>query len=580
MAEMERNMGRMLNTWWSNFSLKSKLQLVFQSILLVVMIVAQYWMLDKFKQYVFDGAQKEAVVSADGILNGLNMLMLNGIISNVAQRQLFVKKMGSTEGMLDLRVIRDKSVQDQYGMGQPEEQPVDEMDRNALHTGKVQSAFISRDGKQTLRVVVPFIAGKDYRGTNCLMCHSVAEGSVSGAASVTVDVEPQFAELSRVNYSLWAALIVAQLVLFFVIDRLIALIVKPAQILQQDILKLSTGDFTVNIHVHGNDEIASIAKSAQVVQRDLGKLIYDVKFSVMHLSETAQRVAMVSRMTGEGVIAQKNETKLASETVKKIAQSLNESAVASKNAVLVSDNISLQASDTKKVIMEAIESIHLLAEEVKSSTVLIQTLEKESSDIRNVTQIITEIADQTNLLALNAAIEAARAGEQGRGFAVVADEVRKLAQRTQEATHEIHKKIESLQLGVTNATRGMAKGRAQADDSVVQIGRTNTSLGQIIQSIKAVHEVNARIAVSVEEQSQIATKINETILNISNVAEQTSFSSRNTSLEITRVAEDAVVLNQLVEKFIVPGIEKLGEAIESKTGTRPGADNSSDVTLF
>jgi methyl-accepting chemotaxis protein len=126
----------------------------------------------------------------------------------------------------------------------------------------------------------------------------------------------------------------------------------------------------------------------------------------------------------------------------------------------------------------------------------------------------------------------------------------------------------------------MAKGRAQADDSVVQIGRTNTSLGQIIQSIKAVHEVNARIAVSVEEQSQIATKINETILNISNVAEQTSFSSRNTSLEITRVAEDAVVLNQLVEKFIVPGIEKLGEAIESKTGTRPGADNSSDVTLF
>jgi methyl-accepting chemotaxis protein len=307
---------------------------------------------------------------------------------------------------------------------------------------------------------------------------------------------------------------------------------------------------------------------------DLGKLIGDVKSSAMHLSSTAQRVAMVSNMTSEGVKAQKEETTLASETVRQIAQSLNESVMESKKAVSVADAINAQAADAKQVIAKTIQSIHLLAEEVKSSTLLIHGLEQESNDIRNVTQMIADIADQTNLLALNAAIEAARAGEQGRGFAVVADEVRKLAQRTQDATIDIRKKIESLQSGVSNATLAMEKGRNQADDSVAQIDRTNVSLGQIMSSIGTIHGANTRIAVSVEEQSNIATKINETILNISNVADQTAFSSKNTSLEIAKVADAAVGLNLLVEKFIVP---KMADQIETVEAASVSIASSDDI---
>ena len=538
--------------WWSNRSLKTKLQLGIQPVLLIVMFSLQHAGLDRFEQDIFNSAKKEAFVSADGVLNGLNMLMINGIISNPEQRRLYIKKMGSSEGVLSLRVIRNKPVQDQYGAGLPEEQPVDEMDRGVLQSGKAQSSLTVRDGKHALRVVIPFIARKEFRGTNCLMCHAVPEGTVNGAASITLDMDKAYAEIQHATYVAWSVLIAVQAVLFFMLSWLIGFVVRPARVLQQELNRLSAGDFTGQVHIQGGDEIGMLAKSVQKVNLDLGKLISDVKLSARRLAKTAQRVSMVSRMTSEGVKSQKEETMLASETVMQITHSLDEAVVASKNAVAVADTITSRANDAKQVITQTIASIHALADEVNSSAGLIQELEQESNDIRNVTKMISDIANQTNLLALNAAIEAARAGEGGRGFAVVADEVRKLAQRTQEATIEISKKIEALQAGVKNATQGMEKGRERAEDSVIQIDRTNVSLEQIIQSIATVHEANAKIASSVEVQSRMTAKINETIVNISNVADQTAFSSKKTAVEISKVSGAATGLNSLVENFKVP----------------------------
>ncbi len=563
--------------WWSNRSLKTKLQLGIQPVLLIVMFSLQHAALDRFEHDTLKSAKKEAAVSADGVINGLNMLMINGIISNPEQRKLYIKKMGSSEGVLSLRVIRNKPVQDQFGAGLPEEQPVDEMDRGVLQSGKAQSSLSMQDGKHALRVVVPFIARKEFRGTNCLMCHTVPEGAVNGAASITLDMDKAYAEIQRATYVAWSVLIAVQALLFLMLSWLIGFVVRPARVLQQELNRLGAGDFTGHVHVQGGDEIGMLAKSVQKVNFDLGQLIGDVKLSARRLAKTGQRVSMVSRMTSEGVKSQKEETMLASETVMQIAQSLDEAVVASKNAVAVADTITSRASDAKQVIKQTIASIHALAEEVNSSAGLIQELEQESNDIRNVTKMISDIANQTNLLALNAAIEAARAGEGGRGFAVVADEVRKLAQRTQEATIEISQKIEALQAGVKNATQGMSKGRERAEDSVIQIDRTNASLEQIIQSIATVHQANAKIAQSVEVQSRMTTKINETIVNISNVADQTAFSSKKMAVEISKVSDAATVLNSLVENFKVP---LTGTEDEIADEDMPGADDFANNALF
>ncbi|HUX90451.1 MAG TPA: methyl-accepting chemotaxis protein [Gallionellaceae bacterium] len=541
-----------MKKWWSRLSLTNKLQISIQPILLVVLLIVQRVALERFEAYVIDDARNRAVVSADGVLNGLNMLMLNGIITNADQRALFVQKMSKSEHIQELRVIRDKSVSSQYGAGMPSEQATDEMDRHALNNGQLQSTFLKENSGRALRVVVPLIAQANFRGTNCLSCHAVPEGSVSGAVSITLDMSGDYAVIRKANYLFWAVQIVVQVFLYFMIGWVIRFIIRPAQQLEEDLKRLSKGDFTGQIKVCGDDEIGSIAKSAVLVNAELGKLIGNVKSAAIHLADTAKQVAMVSTMTSEGVKAQKDETTHASESVKQIAGSLLESVAGSQNAVAVAVTIKEQANSAKQVVTQAISTIHTLAAEVKTATGVIQTLESDSNDISGVTQIIAQIAKQTNLLALNAAIEAARAGEQGRGFAVVADEVRKLAQRTHEATQDIQKKIEALQSGVKDATQVMVKGSRQADESVEQINRTNVSLGIILQSISTIHEVNEKIAGSVEAQSQIATKINDTILNISYVAEQTAYSSANVSQDIEKVRDAVNNLNMLVAKFIVP----------------------------
>lgn len=336
---------------------------------------------------------------------------------------------------------------------------------------------------------------------------------------------------------------------------------------------ISNGDFTGQAQVHGNDEIGTILKLATSINDELGSLIGYIKFSAKNLTSMVKSMALIANLTIEGVKAQKDDTTEACELVQQITKSLDESVVGSRSAVSLAEAIAEQASAAKQVVAQTIVTVNMLADGARAATDAFQTLKKESDDISNVTQIITDIANQTNLLALNAAIEAARAGEQGRGFAVVADEVRKLAQRTQEATQAIREKIESLQTGVKNATLVIANGRSQADDSVMQINRTNDSLEQIILSTSTIHDVNERIAGSLEKQSLSVNKINTTVINISQSADQTTFTSLNTSKEIIRVAEASGELDRLVEKFVVPLDNPMTAAAETAKSSRTETDD-------
>ena len=196
-------------------------------------------------------------------------------------------------------------------------------------------------------------------------------------------------------------------------------------------------------------------------------------------------------------------------------------------------------------------TIEQLASEVDEASRVINKLHQDSASIGGILDVIRGIAEQTNLLALNAAIEAARAGEQGRGFAVVADEVRSLASKTQESTQEIQSMIESLQAGAEEAVNAMSKGKHQAVSCVEQSDLANEALNSITLAVSQAHDVSEEISNAANEQQQVAQEISERLESIVAIAEQTAEGANQTSISSAEVAKLAEELRQSVEQFKV-----------------------------
>ncbi|MEW6314551.1 MAG: EAL domain-containing protein [Pseudomonadota bacterium] len=220
----------------------SKLHIMIQVMLLVVLISAQFWIMERFRSHILNAAESRAIVTADGVINGMNMLMLTGAIGNPDNRKLYIKKMSASAGVKELRIIRGAPVVQQFGPGLPEEQPLDEVDRRVLAGGKLEwMRFDDGLGNPELRVVVPFVAAQDFRGTNCLQCHHVPAGTVNGAASVVLDLREDYAMIGRINLLLWTGQAVLQLLLFLLSGRFIRTITNPLKQLETVMGKIQQG---------------------------------------------------------------------------------------------------------------------------------------------------------------------------------------------------------------------------------------------------------------------------------------------------------------------------------------------------
>ncbi|WP_411741534.1 methyl-accepting chemotaxis protein [Pseudomonas sp. GL-RE-26] len=231
-------------------------------------------------------------------------------------------------------------------------------------------------------------------------------------------------------------------------------------------------------------------------------------------------------------------------TVQEVARNAEEAS----EAAVAADQ---QAREGDKVVGEAIAQIERLAKEVGHSTEAMGELKRESDKIGSVLDVIKSVAQQTNLLALNAAIEAARAGEAGRGFAVVADEVRSLAQRTQKSTEEIEELIVGLQNGTQQVATIMDNSRTLTDSSVELTRRAGGSLESITRTVSAIQAMNQQIAAAAEQQSAVAEEINRSVLNVRDVSDQTSAASEETAASSVELARLGTHLQMLVGKFRV-----------------------------
>lgn len=318
-------------------------------------------------------------------------------------------------------------------------------------------------------------------------------------------------------------------------------IVAPARNLVRDLGAMADGDFTGEVHVHSGDEIGQVASSAAKLKEDIGDIVSQVNQSVFKLSESAEEMAHVTEQSNQAMQQQRTETDQVATAMNEMTATVNEVAQNAQLAAESANQANGEVNTGQSVVNDSISAISKLVQLVEQAGDVIHVLESDSEQIGSVLDVIRSIAEQTNLLALNAAIEAARAGEQGRGFAVVADEVRTLASRTQASTEEIQAMIEKLQAGAAQAVDAMNQSRSQADKTRDTAAEAGKVLNAITQSVNSINDMNTLIASSAEEQNAVSEEINRNIVNISQSSEATSASAAraaNAGESLRNVAED------------------------------------------
>ena len=298
-------------------------------------------------------------------------------------------------------------------------------------------------------------------------------------------------------------------------------------------------DFTKSARVSGGAEMTTLAKAYNKMIAGINQVFVQAKTQSDDLSRATDQFSAIIEQTKIGTESQETQTLSAASAMNQMSATIQEVAQSAQTAADSASRADDEAKIGKEVVANTIEVINTLANEVDKAAEVISLLETESEGIGVVLDVIKGIAEQTNLLALNAAIEAARAGEQGRGFAVVADEVRILAQRTQESTQEIRKMIERLQSGAGDAVKVMMQGKKQAQVSVDQASKAGDSLAAITAVVAEISSMNNQIALAAKEQSSVANDINMNISNIAQVSDETSKGAQqatNSTEELTMMA--------------------------------------------
>ena len=315
--------------------------------------------------------------------------------------------------------------------------------------------------------------------------------------------------------------------------------------------RVAAGDLTHNLVSLRRDELGQLQRSMQSMTQGLRELVGGISDGVTQIASAAEELSAVTEQTSAGVNNQKIETDQVATAMNEMAATVQEVARNAEEASEAAVAADQQAREGDKVVGEAIAQIERLAVEVGHSTEAMGELKRESDKIGSVLDVIKSVAQQTNLLALNAAIEAARAGEAGRGFAVVADEVRSLAQRTQKSTEEIEELIVGLQNGTQQVATIMDNSRTLTDSSVELTRRAGGSLESITRTVSAIQAMNQQIAAAAEQQSAVAEEINRSVLNVRDVSDQTSAASEETAASSVELARLGTHLQMLVGRFKV-----------------------------
>jgi len=539
-----------ISTWFGALSLQHKLQLLLQPAVLIVAGLATFYVADHVKTRLIETVQERADAVANEVIDSANMLMVTGQISMPETRQLLIKKLASSGNIVNLQLTRGEAVVNQFGEGLPEEKVRDDVQRQVIANKKPYYEIVHRGEKTIYRAVTPYILSHNFHQTDCLSCHIVPEGTVAGVSDIEIDLTKDFQNHQQFLTIINVGQVIFQVLLFFFIGWVVKRFVsRRVDEIRGHLGDLVNGDMTGEVVISGRDEMGEILCAVQSSKVLLGAVVDQIISVSGNIDARAKHLTSSMGKVEKSSQAQSESATSMAAAVEEMTVSIDQVASNAGDVRQISDNSKSLANDGGKVVQQVVGDMEKINIAVMNAATTIEDLGKKSEQIQNIVKSIKEIADQTNLLALNAAIEAARAGEQGRGFAVVADEVRKLAEKTSKSTQEISAMTETITGSTNEAVKEMEAAVEMVKSGAVLAQQAGAAIVGINDGALRVQGGVEDISTSIEEQSVAGREIAVNVEKVAQMSEENSASVREISSTVEKLERLSQSLEESVKHF-------------------------------
>ncbi len=498
-------------------------------VLAIIWIGAIAWTTNVNRDTAIRQAQDFAQSIHEMTMAGLTGMMITG---TVGQREVFLDQIKQLSVIKDLHVARGDAVSKIFGPDTKSNRALDSIEQQVMNSGQSYVSVIEEDGHLALRVVNPTKADRNYLGKDCIACHQVPEGTVLGVVSMKVSLDAVESAVSAMRFKIAGAAFLVSLLLLGVIYWLTHhFVTQPMDELRKGLVDIARGegDLTRRLRIKGKDEIGETALVFNEMMENFAKLVRQVTEAAQRVSAKAHDLSMSASRVASSSHQQDEKSNQAAAAVEQLVTSIVSIAQSAEHVQHQSQESLDRAQAGNRSLTELLEEMDVVESAVKQMAESVNEFVRNTEAINAMTQEVKDIAEQTNLLALNAAIEAARAGEQGRGFAVVADEVRKLAEKSARSASEIDAITEKLTSQSVAVRKAIHEGLSHLSSSQESVHSVADILTATNGSVQEVGEGLDTIATATDQQRRVSGEVADNIEAIASMARDNTSSVEETA---------------------------------------------------